>query len=286
MFYKVFKITSIMKSILITGSDGYIARNIKLKLKNSNITLTNRNNLNLLCSEEVDKFFKNKYFDIVLHTAVAGGSRLISDNQECFYKNCVMHFNLLKNKNNFGKYISFGSGAELDREKDINESTNYLDRFPVDPYGMSKNLIARSCENFNNFFNIRIFNVFNENELSSRMIKNNILKYINNQNMIIHQDRYMDFMYFDDFMKIVNHYIHNENCKKTINCSYESKYLLSDITKIINNLDFHKVEIDIEKKGLGNSYIGKYELNEYEFNMEGLESGIKKCYEYYLQQYS
>jgi nucleoside-diphosphate-sugar epimerase len=274
-----------MKSILITGSNGYIARNINSSLKNCNVTLTNRDNLNLLCSSEVDNFFYNKYFDVVLHTAVAGGSRLVSDNQECFYKNCVMHFNLLKNSDNFGKYISFGSGAELDREKNIDETSNYLDRFPVDPYGMGKNFVARSGENVSKFYNIRIFNVFNEDELSSRMIKNNLLKYINNEKMIIHQDRYMDFMYFEDFMKIVNHYIHSENCKKSINCSYKDKFLLSDITRIINNLDSYKVEVEIENKNLGNSYIGRYDLDDYAFDLEGLESGIKKCYKYFLNQY-
>lgn len=273
-----------MKSILITGSNGYIARNINLKLKNCNVTLSNRSSLNLLCSSEVDNFFKDKYFDVILHTAVEGGSRLRSDNYDCFYHNCLMHFNILKNSKSYGKYISFGSGAELDRENNINQFSDYLKCFPTDPYGMSKNFIARSGQNVSKFFNIRIFNVFNEDELPSRMIKNNILKYIRKEKIVIHQDRWMDFMYFDDFMQIVNHYIYNENCQKTINCSYENKYLLSDIAKIINNLADYNVDIDIENKDLGNSYIGKFELDKFDFNLEGLESGIQKCYSYYKSE--
>lgn len=271
-----------MKSILITGSNGYIARNIAKRLHGFDVTLTNRNNLNPLNSEEVDVFFKDKYFDVVLHTAIKGGTRLLPDEPDFVYQNCLMHFNILRNNNSYGKYISFGSGAELDRAIDINEDSDYLNPLPLDPYGMSKILIAKSGETFEKFYNIRIFNIFNEDELPSRMIKGNIFRYINKEKMVIHQDKYMDFMYFDDFMKIINYYIENEACPKSINCSYKNKYLLSEIASIINKLDLHKVEIEIQNGVLGNSFIGKFELDNLNIEVNGLEYGIRQCYLSYL----
>lgn len=271
-----------MKSILITGSKGYIARNIAKKLNGYEVTLTNRANLNPLNSDDVDAFFKDKYFDVVLHTAIKGGTRLSPDEPYFVYENCLMHFNILRNNKNYGKYISFGSGAELDRAIDINEDSNYLNPLPLDPYGMSKILIAKSGEAFNKFYNIRIFNIFNEDELPSRMIKGNILRYINKEKIIIHQDKYMDFMYFDDFMKIILFYIENDKCPKSINCSYKKKYLLSDIASIINNLSSHKVEIEIQNEKLGKSYIGKFELDKFNIETDCLEKGIQQCYLYYL----
>ncbi len=270
-----------MKKILITGSNGFIARNIATKLKDCEITLTDRSNLNPLNISEVDNFFKDKYFDVVIHTAIKGGTRLAQDESEFVYQNCLMHFNILRNQHSFGKYISFGSGAELDRSLPIDEFSSYTKSLPTDPYGMSKILIARSGEAFDKFYNIRIFNIFNEDELPSRMIKGNILRYINKETMLIHQDKYMDFMHFDDFMKIVNFYIFEKNCPKDINCSYKEKYLLSEIAEIINKLDSYKVDINIENKNIGNSYIGKYELDKFNIEVDGLVSGIEKCYQYY-----
>ncbi len=272
-----------MKSILITGSNGYIARNIAARLTDYHVTLTDRTNLNPLHSDEVDKFFEGKYFDVVLHTAIKGGTRLSPDEPDFVYQNCLMHFNILKNHKCYGKYISFGSGAELDRATDINEDSDYLNPLPKDPYGMSKILIAKSGETFEKFYNIRIFNIFSEDELPTRMIKGNILRYINREKMIIHQDKYMDFMYFDDFMKIIFFYIENNICPKSINCSYKNKYLLSDIANIINNLSEHKVEVEIQNSTIANSYVGKYELDKYGIEVKDLEHGIKLCYDYYLK---
>ena len=169
----------VTKSILKTGSNGYIARNIAARLTDYHVTLTDRTNLNPLHSDEVDKFFEGKYFDVVLHTAIKGGTRLSPDEPDFVYQNCLMHFNILKNHKCYGKYISFGSGAELDRATDINEDSDYLNPLPKDPYGMSKILIAKSGETFEKFYNIRIFNIFSKDELPTRMIKGNILRYIN-----------------------------------------------------------------------------------------------------------
>jgi GDP-L-fucose synthase len=272
-----------MKSILITGSNGYIARNIASKLDNCNVTLTDRTTLNPLNSDDVDAFFKDKYFDVVFHTAIKGGTRLAPDEENFVYQNCLMHFNLLKNEKHYGKYISFGSGAEFDRATNVNGNSNFDKRLPTDPYGMSKILIAKSGESFEKFYNLRIFNIFDEDELPTRMIKGNILRYINHEDMIIHQNKLMDFMYFDDFMKIVNFYVYEQDCPKTINCSYKEKYLLSDIAEIINSLGKHKVNINIENKEIANSYIGKYELDIYNIKVDGLVSGLEKCYLSYLK---
>lgn len=272
-----------MKKILITGSNGFIARNITARLINCEITLTNRSNLNPLIASDVDNFFKDKYFDVVIHTAIKGGTRLAEDESEFVYQNCLMHFNILRNQQSFGKYISFGSGAELDRALDIDQSSTYVKSLPIDPYGMSKILIARSGEAFDKFYNIRIFNIFNEDELPTRMIKGNIFRYINRESMVIHQDKYMDFMYFDDFIKIVNFYIYEKDCPKVINCSYEKKYLLSDIARYINLLSDYNVDIQILDDTIGKSYIGKYELGDYGIVIGTLEDGISKCYKYYLE---
>lgn len=266
-------------NILITGSNGFIARNLAKNLKNYNLTLTNRANLDLLNAEEVKNFFKDKYFDVVIHTATTGGSRLKDDGNNVFYENCIMHQNILDNNLSFDKYISFGSGAELDRRYNIDDSSDLRCAYPIDPYGMSKNFIAKSGLLLKNFHNIRLFNVFNSDELPSRMIKANILSYINKKPIYIHQDKYMDFFYMDDLINVVKFFIDSNTKQQIVNCSYQQKYKLSDIANIINSLSNHNVEVIIEKNNLGLSYYGEYNLHLFDINLSGLHTGILKTYQ-------
>ena len=148
-------------NILITGGNGYIAKSLAKGLNQHNITTITRQDFDLTDIESTNKWFKNKYFDVVIHTAVKGGSRLKQDTGDTFYQNLQMFYNLYYNKHCFGKFIHFGSGAELNS--------------PTDPYGLSKKIINELIKPEPGFYNIRIFAVFDENELDTRFIKTNIL---------------------------------------------------------------------------------------------------------------
>ncbi len=267
-----------MKKILITGSNGYVARNLAKQFSEYDLTLTNRSNLDLLNAKSVKKFFEHKYFDVVIHTATSGGSRLKEDSSDVFYENCIMHQNILDNACSFDKYISFGSGAELDRRYDIDPSIDIKSSFPIDPYGMSKNFIAKSGLLYPHFHNVRIFNVFNEDELSTRMIKANILNYINKKPIVIHQDKWMDFFYMNDLCEVVKFVIESNSNQKNINCSYKEKYKLSSIAEIINQLSNYKVDIIINNNTIGLNYYGDYNLHLFNVNLSGLHLGITNTY--------
>ena len=114
------------------------------------------------------------------------------------------------------------------------------------------------------------------------MIKSNVINYINNNSMVIHQDKFMDFMYVKDFLKIIDLYLKNIQLPKTTDCVYDQKYKLSDIAEIINNLSDYKVNIDLLDTQLGNSYCGR--KNNLGLNFDGLEISIKNIYERYLNE--
>lgn len=263
--------------ILITGSNGFIARNLIKGLSEHQITAVSRQNLNLLDTNAVDEFFKDKAFDLVIHCATEGGSRLKEDDSKVLHNNLTMFYNLLKHRSKYRKFINFGSGAELDRRTDINLIyPNYKKSFPIDPYGMSKNIIARTMDPLNDFHNIRIFNVFGEDELDTRFIKASIKRYINKESIVIHQNKLMDFFYIEDLINLIKYFINNSVFPNEINCSYKMKYSLNDVAKIINSLSDYEVPIIIEDKEWSNCYIGNPIT--IPVKLKGLEEGIKQMY--------
>ena len=263
--------------ILITGSNGFIARNLIKGLSEHQITAVSRQDLNLLDTKAVDKFFKDKAFDLVIHCATEGGSRLKEDDSKVLHNNLIMFFNLLKHRNKYRKFINFGSGAELDRREDINLIySDFKKKFPIDPYGMSKNIIARTIYPLNDFHNIRIFNVFGDDELETRFIKANILRYINKEPIIIHQNKLMDFFYVEDLIELIKYFIDNSIFPNEINCSYKTKYSLNEVANIINTLSDYEVPVIVENKEWSNCYMGN--PIPIPVKLKGLEEGIKQMY--------
>jgi GDP-L-fucose synthase len=249
-------------NVLITGGNGYIAKSLYNALKNKyNIICITRQDFDLTAFQAMNNFFQNKYFDVVIHCAVQGGSRLKKDSYKDMDVNLAMYYNLLQHKPHYDKLIHFGSGAEVFNSEH--------------PYGLSKKIIANSTSEIDNFYNIRIFGVFDENELDTRFIKSNIKRYLNKEDIIIYQNKLMDFFYMPDLVTLVNYYIKENHLPKVAECSYKEKYSLLDIANLINNLSDHKVSIKQLDFIEGNSYIGNTFK---ELNYIGLEKGIQEIY--------
>jgi nucleoside-diphosphate-sugar epimerase len=249
--------------ILITGGNGYVAKSITSSLWNRyHIISPGREELDLLDSKSVDTFFEGKYFDAVIHTAIVGGSRLKEEDETVSFYNLIMFYNLIRKKEQFNKLISFGSGAEY--------KTDYT------PYGFSKKIINKLIHKHDNFYNLRIYAVFDEKEKDTRFIKSSIQRYINNEPIVIHQDKLMDFIYMPDLISIVEYCLAGKDLPKEIDCIYDDTVSLSNIAKQINNLSVNKVPINIEDPLPGQNYIGNYE--ELPIAFIGLEQGIKNVY--------
>lgn len=218
--------------ILITGGTGYIATSLFNAFKDDYDVLTiSRKDFDMTSFRSMNDFFQGKYFDVVIHTAVSGGSRLKKETSRDMDDNLTMYYNLLQHKEHYGKFIHFGSGAEY--------------HTPETPYGMSKRVIAKSILEQVNFYNIKIFGVFDENELDTRFIKANLKRYINRQPMMIDCHKKMTFFYMKDLAMLVKHHIDTEPTALMTesHCSYINEYTLMEIAQMINQLDDHKVPI-------------------------------------------
>jgi GDP-L-fucose synthase len=225
--------------ILITGGNGNIAKMIKNNLGfQYEITNLTRSDLNILNQFDIEKYLLANSFDILVHTAISGGRRTKEENGDVTHNNLLMLENLLKHADKFKMIINFDSGAIYDRNTDIlNRKESDIYTIPTDYYGFSKYLIYQRSLQFNNMYNFRIFNIFHSNEEPDRFIKMCFNAKNNNLPVTIFEDKYFDFMYEDDFMKIVKYYFDNVSNQskllKTINICYEKKYKLSEIAGLI-----------------------------------------------------
>lgn len=253
-----------MKKVLITGGNGYIAKSLYYSLKElCDVSIISRKDFDLTDPFETLNFFSNKHFDVVLHCAVSGGNRLKNDNFDVVDNNLRMYYNLLNCKNKFNRFINFGSGAEI---------------YQIDkPYGLSKKIIHDSILEKENFYNIRIFAVFDENELDTRFIKSNIKRYIQKENLYVFDDKEMDFFYMEDFTILVKYFIFSDTNKlpKTYECTYNKTFKTSQILHIVNTLDDYKSSIIVDGK---NSAPYKGEFIDLGVKYVGLENGIKNLY--------
>jgi nucleoside-diphosphate-sugar epimerase len=251
--------------VLITGGNGYIGKSLFLALRQLyDVTSIGRDDVDLTISKDVTKFFEDKYYDVVIHCAIVGGSRLKQDSIDVLDNNLKMYYNLLENRNKYNRFINFGSGAE-----------KYM---PDTPYGKSKSIISDSIRYKQNFFNIVVYGVFDENELNTRFIKSNIIRYINGEPMLVDGNKKMSFFYMKDLIKLVTHIIATPS-EKLMNVNYAA-YIgtpsLLDIANMINSLDAKKVKI----------YVGIDPVEDYECTYNagylldyiGLVGGIIEVY--------
>jgi GDP-L-fucose synthase len=198
-----------------------------------------------------------------------------------------MYENIAKNFNKVDKIINFDSAACFDRKQNIyNFKEECLGKFiPEDFYGFSKMNIALRSLQVKNSYNLRIFNCFGEKETEDRMTKANLIRYINNDPIIIHKNKFMDLFYISDLFIVLEYFLNNTYLPKDLNLVYEQKNTLLDIANIINSLENKKSQIIINQDGMDNSYTGDFSLiNSLNFNFFGLKYGIKSMFSALLER--
>jgi len=251
--------------ILITGAGGYLGKSLYNAFKDKyDVTAITRKEVDLTDNYYVNDFFKGKYFDVVLHCAVQGGSRLKEDGVDVLDNNLKMYYNLLHNKYHYNKFIHFGSGAMYSQ--------------PDKPYGLSKKAINLSISDQPNFYDLIIYGLFDENELDTRFIKANIKRYINKEPILL-QQKNMSFFYMKDLIKLVNYHIVKppDALIKERHSAYIESISLLQIASFINELDDHKVPIYVDVEP-GIDYESKYNAG-CGITYIGLRQGIREVYQ-------
>jgi GDP-L-fucose synthase len=247
--------------ILLTGGNGFIGRNIKEALSSRyNILAPGHRELDLLDAEAVRSYLVSKKVDLIIHCAVKPGHRNSSDSMGLFYSNTRMFFNLVSNLELFGKMLFISSGAIYDeRHYAPKMSEDYFDAYvPADEHGYSKYVCAKYGQLLGGkFVELRLFGVFGKHEdYAIRFISNAICKTFFDLPITIKQNRTLDYLYIDDLMPVLEHFIH----QRGEFCSYNvtpdrtpDLYTLAEKVKAISGKD---LSIMVAQPGLGQEYTG------------------------------
>ena len=195
-----------MKKVCVLGAGGFVGKNL---LRDTNWTSVTREELDLLDQKAVEKYFDEHKYDVVIHCAVMGGSRLAIDDGWVTHKNILMFENVVRVFK--GKLLYFSSGAALRGTP------------PTDPYGLSKWIIDRRIETIPNAHSLRIWGCYGSGELPTRFSA--VCK--RDGRVVIDQDRYFDFIDIEDVRKIVGEYVNDVRHEKEYNLVYPEKRLLS-----------------------------------------------------------
>ena len=232
-----------MKNILVTGAGGFLGKSLSeyFKQKGYRVYACARQELDASDSEQVYQWLRKNPVDVVLHTAVKGGRRNHKDSPEDFVTNVKMFNNFFYNRDQYSMLIHFGSGAEFDRDKNIDmcRESEVFESTPSDYYGRSKNLITKKIVRTNeNLYNFRLFGCFGINEAEDRLLKVIKAGIENGTEVIIDSEKKMDFFYDQDVCRAIEFYMTNfdkKNLPRDINLVYEQKLNLKQISDIVEN---------------------------------------------------
>ncbi len=278
-----------MKKILITGGNGFIAKNLYEQLsKEFNIISCSREELDLLDFQKVFIYLKNSKFDVIIHTATydAAPKDSLKDPNKVLENNLKMFFNIIRCKDYFGKMIYFGSGAEYGRKYwKPKMKEEYFDKYvPEDQYGFSKYVMTKYALKSENIYNLRLFAVFGKYEdWRYRVISNFCCKAVLNLPIIIPKNKFFDFLYIDDLVKIVKWFINNTPIYKVYNVCSGKVFDFKTIARKICEISGKILDIIVNKESLveysGDNSLLLKEIGNFKFTP--LDEGIKVLYQWY-----
>ncbi|MFA5276434.1 MAG: NAD(P)-dependent oxidoreductase [Candidatus Omnitrophota bacterium] len=276
--------------ILVTGGSGFIGRNIIEYLASKHrIVAPVHRDLELLDEDAVADFFQSNAVDIVIHCAVKPGHRNAKDPANQLYNNLRMFFNITRNSDKFGRMLFISSGLVYDRRHyQPRMKEEYFDtHVPEDEAGLSKYISAKYTEKSGNIRELRIFGIFGKYEdYAIRFISNAICKAIFDLPITLKQNRKFDYLYIDDLMPVIDHFIEKNPAHKAYNVTPDQSMELLDLAKMVKNISGKELPIVVGDKTIGVEYSGdnsrlKSEMAGLRFTP--LETALEKLYKWYLE---
>lgn len=280
--------------VLVIGKNGFVGKNLCEFFQNiDDITLYSigSREVNLIDEKSVNNYFEGKTFDVIINSAIynprVGTGK--EPHRELEYDLRMFH-NVVRHRDKCKKMIYFGSGAEYDKRFPIcSVSEDEIGKtVPVTDYGFAKYLIGREIDSgmYENVYNLRIFGLFGKYEnWATTFISGACCKAIKNLPITIRQDVYFDYLYIDDFCRMIDRFIRLDSPEyHTYNICSGRRVLLTEIAEIVKQVSGKDVPVYVCKEGLANEYSASNQrlINELmSYNPEIIDITVSKLYTWY-----
>lgn len=274
------------KKILLTGSGGFVGRNLKAFLEKKGFTVTAPKSADYDFSDKVtvENLVKETRPDIFILSGFYG----ISDAgipADITNKNLQIFHNFAEASGCNKTIITFGSGAEFDKSGPIQKAkeSDLGTVVPRDLYGNAKYLLSQEIKKNKSALNLRLFGVYGPNELERRFITYAIKQNIAKEPITMRQNVVFDYLYIDDLCKIVLSFINKKPKEQFINITPTESIDLITISNIVNDIGGFNSEISATVPGLNNEYSGDNSVLLKElpgFKFTSYRKGIKKLYKF------
>ncbi len=281
------------KKILLTGSGGFIGRNIKESYLAEKYEIISPRSfeLDLLDSDAVNEYFKDKYFDAIWHAGCKPGHRNAKDTSALFYSNVRMFENLVRQNAHFEKFINFGSGAIYDMCSDITDANenNIYKKIGKDEHSFCKYVVGKRIDALfkegKKFVDMNIFGIFGKYEdWEIRFLSNAICKAIYDLPITLRQNRKFSYLDVNDLMPVLEFFTENDTKYSHYNVCPDVSTSLLEAAKIVKKISGKDIPIIAAQEGFGYDYTGDNARLHEEFSelkFTPLEKSLENLYKYY-----
>lgn len=267
--------------ILLTGGSGFIGRNLLETFGTKHdLFAPSHRELDVTDAPAVDRLFRERRFDAVLHCAVEGGDRVLESTLRGYW-------NLARHAGEVDRLFYFGSGAEYGKQRDlVKVREEEIGRVvPGDAYGLAKFLCNEDARRRSRVTNLRLFGVYGPHEgYLFRFISNSIVKTLLGQDIVVRQDVVFDYLYVGDLVAIVERFLERDPGFTDVNATPTESISLTRILAVIASVSSRQVPVTFENEGLNFQYTGHNgsllgAVPNFEFTP--CEEGIRRLYEFY-----
>jgi UDP-glucose 4-epimerase len=288
-----------LKKILITGSNGFIGKNLVESLLSkyeiTGLSKQQKNNKVNHITKDINKITSKDFKDIfcIIHLAAITDLKVCKDfPDQCITTNVLGTQKILESarKNNCKViYASTSHVYGIPKKLPINEKASTS---PTSIYAGSKLAGEILCESYHNQFNmdisiVRIFSVYGP-ESSNHYVVPNIVTQLKNSNTIklgnINSKR--DFIFISDVINAFRIILNNINGFNVYNVGAEKSYSIKEICKKFEKLSGKKIIIKSNLKqnkkfDAKNIVCDATKLKKLGWKSKiSLNEGLKKMYEY------
>lgn len=278
-----------IKQILLTGSGGFIGKNLKNALENRYILHTPRSfELNLKERSSVSDFFKSHQIDYIIHCASVGGMRGQTDQESIVSENLHMLDNLLQSKKKEVPLLFFGSGSMYNRFRHLHKVSEeeigiYI---PTEPYGKAKMLASQYAKKDPQLLCLNIFSCYGYYEKPTRFPTHVMEKMLRHEDVIIEKNAIFDYLWIEDLVKIIAHFIEHKPSQNILNLTPSQSISLQEMALMIQKITKSQGKVLLKDQTLHYEYTGSnkallQQIGDFQFTP--LQEGLEKFYNFYLR---